>query len=409
MTTPAPTSTPAPPPGSSTPPVDPAAASAAAAAAAAAAREAAQLAASTRAAGAAAAAAATTARNQAALAQATLARSAAIISAQLAVTAAQSAVDEAQEVLDAATADFNSASAMSARLHALAADAATATEASQRAVGALVRSLAQRQSGAAAADVMTSRNAHEDLLDQLGSLDQLNHMSGNLDIVRQRAQAAEKRATDLLAQAQAADDLARGIPVQQAQDALTAAQAALAGAQARLSALLSSSIASYAPSSTASSFSLFSLPDASDIGQLSDQGWASPALGTISDGFGPRPVRPIAGVGEFHYGTDIAASCGSPIRAATSGLVESVGPNGTLGNWVLINNGDGIETGYGHIADGQTLVAVGDPVAAGQVIAGVGSTGASTGCHLHFEVHIDGVRVNPQPFMTQRGVTLGQG
>ena len=74
-----------------------------------------------------------------------------------------------------------------------------------------------------------------------------------------------------------------------------------------------------------------------------------------------------------------------------------------------MNNGDGIETGYGHIADGQTRVAIGDLVAAGQVIAGVGSTGASTGCHLHFEVHIDGVRVNPQPFMEQRGVALGQG
>ena len=120
-------------------------------------------------------------------------------------------------------------------------------------------------------------------------------------------------------------------------------------------------------------------------------------------------MLPIAGVGEFHYGDDIAASCGSPIRAATSGTVESVGPNGTLGNWVLIDNGDGIETGYGHIADAQTLVSVGDAVAAGQVIAGVGSTGASTGCHLHFEVHIDGVRVNPMPFLAQRGIVPRSG
>lgn len=275
-----------------------------------------------------------------------------------------------------------------------------------------MRSLAQRQSGAAAADVMTGRNAAKSLLDQLGSLDQLSQMSGNLDTVRQRAQAAEKRATELLAQAQAADDLARGVPVQAAQDTLAAAQAALAAATARLTALQSSGIgvgSSGSPFSMSSSFSLYGLPDAADTGQLSAQGWISPALGPITDGFGPRPVLPIAGVGEFHYGTDIAAGCGSPIRAATAGTVEVAGPNGTLGNWILINNGDGIETGYGHIADGQTLVAVGDPVVAGQVIAGVGSTGASTGCHLHFEVHINGVRVNPQPFMAQRGVTLGQG
>ena len=298
---------------------------------------------------------------------------------------------------------------MSARLHALAADAAAATEASKRAVGALVRSLSQQQSGSAAASVLTGHHANQNLLDQLGSLDQLGQMSGNLDTMRTRAQAAEKRATDLLAQAQAADDLARGVPVQAAQDALTAAQAALAGANARLTALRESSVVGSMPFSMSSSFSIYSLPDVADTGQLSSQGWISPAVGSITDVFGPRPVKPIAGVGAFHYGDDIGASCGSPIRAATSGTVESVGPNGTLGNWVLINHGDGIETGYGHIADGQTLVAVGDLVVAGQVIAGVGSTGASTGCHLHFEVHIDGVRVDPMPFMAQRGVSLGQG
>ncbi len=272
-----------------------------------------------------------------------------------------------------------------------------------------MRSLSQRQSGSAEAGILTGHNSNKSLLDQLSTLDKLSQMSGNLDTVRTRAQAAEKRATDLLAQAQAADDLARGVPVQEAQDALTAAQAALAEAIARLTALRESSVVDSTPLSMPSSFSLYSLPDAADTGQLSNQGWTSPTVGSITDGFGPRPVRPVSGVGKFHYGTDIAASCGSPIRAATSGTVESVGPNGTLGNWVLMNNGDGIETGYGHIADGQTRVAIGDLVAAGQVIAGVGSTGASTGCHLHFEVHIDGVRVNPQPFMEQRGVALGQG
>jgi murein DD-endopeptidase MepM/ murein hydrolase activator NlpD len=328
------------------------------------------------------------------------------------VTTAQSAVSAARIALDSANADFKSATAMSAQLHALAADATTATEASKRAVAASVRSLSQSQSGSAAAGVLTGRNSNKNLLDQLGTLDKLSSMSANLETVRERTQAAEKRAADLLAQALHADDVARSIPVQAAQDALTTSQVTLTSATARLTALRLGESAGGAGSSPFSSFtslSVSALPDAADTGQLSNQGWTSPAIGTITDGFGPRPTLPIAGVGEFHYGTDIAAACGSPIHAATAGTVETAGPNGTLGNWILLDNGDGIETGYGHIADGQTHVAVGDTVVAGQVIAGVGSTGASTGCHVHFEVHINGVKVNPEPFMAQRGVTLGQG
>jgi murein DD-endopeptidase MepM/ murein hydrolase activator NlpD len=148
-----------------------------------------------------------------------------------------------------------------------------------------------------------------------------------------------------------------------------------------------------------------SLP--SDSGQLSDQGWSSPVAGRITDNFGPRPNKPLPGVNDFHRGTDIAASCGSPVFAATTGVVAQAGANGSLGNWILIEHGAGVATGYGHLAPGGILVSAGQSVTAGQLIGMVGTTGASTGCHLHFEVHLDGVAVDAVPFMAARGVSLG--
>jgi len=133
--------------------------------------------------------------------------------------------------------------------------------------------------------------------------------------------------------------------------------------------------------------------------------WVLPAVGFISSPFGPRPNRPVAGVNAFHSGTDIASSCGQGIYAATDGTVIRSGYQGSYGNWVLIDHGNGVETGYAH--NSSVEVSRGQSVAAGERIASMGSTGASTGCHLHFETRIDGERVNPERFMSARGVTLG--
>ena len=141
-------------------------------------------------------------------------------------------------------------------------------------------------------------------------------------------------------------------------------------------------------------------------GEVSSSGWTVPAYGRITDVFGPRPGQP-AGANLYHRGTDIGAGCGSNIYAANSGTVVYAGPNGTYGNWVQINHGGGVNTGYAHIRDGGIRVDVGDYVDAGDVIAYVGSTGASTGCHLHFEVRLNGSAVNAQPFMSDRGAALG--
>jgi murein DD-endopeptidase MepM/ murein hydrolase activator NlpD len=140
-------------------------------------------------------------------------------------------------------------------------------------------------------------------------------------------------------------------------------------------------------------------------GQLSDQGWALPVLGQISSPFGSRPNKPVGGVGDFHNGTDIAAPCGQPVFAATGGKVIDAGYQGSYGNWVLIDHGNGVETGYAH--NSQLLVDPGQLVVAGEIIALVGTTGASSGCHVHFETRIDGDYVNAETFMNARGVSLG--
>lgn len=133
--------------------------------------------------------------------------------------------------------------------------------------------------------------------------------------------------------------------------------------------------------------------------------WVLPVAGRISSTFGPRPDAPVAGVSAFHKGTDLAAPCGTPVLAAANGTVEEAGYAGSYGNWILLENDDGIQTGYAH--NGELLVEVGEQVAAGDVIALVGSTGASSGCHLHFETRVDGTSIDAEAFMSEIGVDLG--
>lgn len=139
--------------------------------------------------------------------------------------------------------------------------------------------------------------------------------------------------------------------------------------------------------------------------EISSSGWARPVFGRITGNFGPR-VPPIGGVSSYHRGTDIGSACGNPIFAVRNGTVEYAGRFGTYGNFILIQHEDGIETGYAHIIDGGIMVSVGQPVVVGQQIARVGSTGASTGCHLHFEVRTYGTAVNSVPFMRARGISI---
>jgi murein DD-endopeptidase MepM/ murein hydrolase activator NlpD len=138
-------------------------------------------------------------------------------------------------------------------------------------------------------------------------------------------------------------------------------------------------------------------------------GWVKPAAGRITDVFGPRaPICTPGGCSQsFHRGVDLGTGCWSPIYAASDGRVTTAGPVGTYGNFVKISHGSGIDTGYAHLVDGGTLVSVGQLVTAGDQIGWSGATGAAFGCHLHFEVYQGGVQIDPLPFMSARGITLG--
>lgn len=117
-----------------------------------------------------------------------------------------------------------------------------------------------------------------------------------------------------------------------------------------------------------------------------------PVNGRISSGFGYRS-DPFTGKLAFHTGLDIAAEEGTPIRAALPGTVETAACSGSYGNYLVIRDGAGVETLYAHCE--TLLVKAGDVEKPGDKIATVGTTGESTGFHLHFEIRIGGVEVNP--------------
>jgi hypothetical protein len=142
-------------------------------------------------------------------------------------------------------------------------------------------------------------------------------------------------------------------------------------------------------------------------GTVSAQGWAAPASPPLSSSYGIR-IHPIYGTARLHAGTDLAPVCDAPIWAAQNGVVAGRGFDRSGNGYIKIDHGGGIVTRYLHMYDSGMLVQTGDKVTAGQQIARVGSSGESTGCHLHFEVQINGENVDPQPFMAAVGVPLGQ-
>ena len=125
--------------------------------------------------------------------------------------------------------------------------------------------------------------------------------------------------------------------------------------------------------------------------------WPCPSSKRITSEFGSREA-PVAGASSYHQGIDIGTSTGSNIIAAASGEVVISTYSYSSGNYVMISHGDGISTVYMHCS--KLLVSVGDYVQQGDVIALVGSTGYSTGPHLHFGVRVNGVYVNPRNYVS---------
>ena len=125
--------------------------------------------------------------------------------------------------------------------------------------------------------------------------------------------------------------------------------------------------------------------------------WPCPSYSRISSQYGYR-THPISGTRKLHKGLDIAASSGNPVIAAASGTVVKSYFSSSYGNYVVISHGGGLMTAYAHMT--RRLVSAGQTVSAGQQVGTVGSTGNSTGPHLHFEVYVGGSTTNPMNYFS---------
>ncbi|MCL2081350.1 MAG: M23 family metallopeptidase [Oscillospiraceae bacterium] len=121
--------------------------------------------------------------------------------------------------------------------------------------------------------------------------------------------------------------------------------------------------------------------------------YVTPLRGEMTSRFGYRE-HPVQGGPLFHYGVDIAAAKGTDILSFAAGTVTGTGKSDTYGNYVLIAHGEGVSSFYAHCD--KVLVKRGAKVGAGQAVARVGSTGVSTGPHLHFELRLDGKLIDPE-------------
>jgi murein DD-endopeptidase MepM/ murein hydrolase activator NlpD len=126
------------------------------------------------------------------------------------------------------------------------------------------------------------------------------------------------------------------------------------------------------------------------VGPPSAAGLVWPVHGTLTSGFGPR-------WGRMHEGVDIAGGSGTPIAAAATGTVISAGWSGGYGQLVVLDHGNGLSTAYAHLS--SIAVSAGQTVPQGSVVGGMGTTGSSTGVHLHFEVRVNGAAVDPLGYL----------
>jgi murein DD-endopeptidase MepM/ murein hydrolase activator NlpD len=219
--------------------------------------------------------------------------------------------------------------------------------------------------------------------------DQLDAQRDAVAQQKQEADAARQAAADEKAQLDA-------LAAQQAQ-ARDAADSALQVENAALGAAIAKHDEAEAELEAESQRIAALVQAAGDGPAMGDGTFIRPVPGPITSGFGGR-TDPITGATAYHAGLDIGAACGTPIKAAGTGNVISAGFNsGGYGNMTLINHGNGLSTLYGH--QSSIIVSSGQSVTQGQVIGYVGSTGKSTGCHLHFEVRVNGNPVDPSGYL----------
>ncbi|MFF1879716.1 peptidoglycan DD-metalloendopeptidase family protein [Leifsonia sp. NPDC058230] len=327
--------------------------------------------------------------------------------------------------LQVAEAKFDEANIRAEQIQKQADDSQAKAEAASQQAGKLAAQLYRTGGRNLTANLFLSGNGASDkspdkLLADLGSMSRLAEQSNK---VYEDAKAAQNTAKSLAEQAKVAKAEREKLRIaaeaalkvataaaKAAEDKLAEQQTQIVIMQAQLAALqdkTAQTVAGYqagvaAAAAAAAARGSGGLPG----GYVGPQGWAVPAHGPITDGFGSRPSP--GGIGStYHQGIDIGASCGAVIYAAYAGTVQYAGPYGSYGNFVLLNHGSGVQTGYAHIVNGGIMVGNGQHVGAGQPIARVGTTGNSTGCHLHYEVRINGNKIDGIPYMRQRQAPLG--
>lgn len=221
-------------------------------------------------------------------------------------------------------------------------------------------------------------------------------IAGGASVTSQRLASAADAAA--LAAADAATGFASGDPCERARDVAEANGVAVATCEVNAHRVEVSVTDTYAGFAVVVGARAGSPDQASGVESgEGTHGWVRPSDGTMTSGFGPREQE----CGESycsshdHLGQDYATGCGAPIYAAASGTVALADREGGFGNHIRIDHGDGLVSGYAHIQEGGILVEAGERVLAGQLIALEGDSGNSFGCHLHIEILVNGVAVDP--------------
>jgi murein DD-endopeptidase MepM/ murein hydrolase activator NlpD len=309
---------------------------------------------------------------------------------------------------------FQAASARAATLREQADTASAKASASEQRAGQMAAQLVRVGSGDLTANLLMNSGDADDLLYGLGMSGKISEQANAIyeralldkntaqaltdqaDVAKAELEVLKQAAEAAFVEAQAAS-----VAASQAYDAQIANQARLEQQLVVLKANREATEADY----LAGVRERFAAEASLEGGMISDSGWARPAGGYITSVYGYS----LQYGGSFHKGTDLGAGCGANIYAASSGTVTyaAEGWNGGYGNYIIIDHGNGVNTAYGHIRPGGILVSPGQSVGVGQNIASVGTTGNSTGCHLHFEVRLDGYTTDPVPYMSGQGITIG--
>jgi murein DD-endopeptidase MepM/ murein hydrolase activator NlpD len=337
---------------------------------------------------------------------------AALPEAEARLEAARAAVEEAEQRAESAARDEQQALAALERADREHARLRREVERAQEQIDQLIAAAYMGGDAYGFTAVVTARGPG-DLLDRLSFLDQIS--------ARKRAALAQLQAAR--AQAEAAVTAASRAR-QRAEEARVAAQQALADArEARAEAEAAAAEVAALVDARAEALEVARAERRraeAELARVEEQlrAWqeangAGPALpsdftllmpvdGVLTSGYGMR-VHPITGENLMHAGVDFGAPSGAPIRAAADGVVMQAGWNGGYGNFTCLSHGtyDGrqLSTCYAH--QSEILVAPDDVVRAGTVIGRVGSTGDSTGPHLHFEVRLDGAHTDPLPWLPE--------